>query len=52
VPQIVTGAVGAVFGELLAESEVGGTMETRDEAVDNGFRHQIEAGDSGQHCRI
>ena len=52
VAQIVARRVGAIFGELLAESEIGRPVQTGDEAVDHSLGHQIEAGDSGQHRRI
>jgi len=37
VPEVVAGGVGAILGELLAEAEVGGAVESGDEAVDYGF---------------
>ena len=52
VAQIVAGRIGAVFGELLAESEIGRAVEARDEAVDHGFRDQIEPGDAAEDFRI
>ena len=42
VPQIVAGRVGAVLGELLAEAEVGGPVQSRDETVDHGLGDQVE----------
>src|SRR5262249_54859324 len=48
-PQVVAGRVGAVFGKLLAETEVRGTMEPGDKAIDHSFRHQIQTGYPGQH---
>ena len=52
VAQIVAGRVGAVFGELLAEAEIGRAMQAGDEAVDHGARHQVQAGDAGENRRI
>ena len=44
--QIVAGSVGAIFGELLAEAEIGRAMQAGDETVDDGLGDQIEAGNS------
>jgi hypothetical protein len=52
VAQIVARRISAVLGEFLAESEIRRAMQTVDEAVDDGLRHQIQAGNSGEHRRI
>ncbi len=48
VPQIVAGRVGAILGELLAESEIGGAMQAGDETIDHSFRDEIQMRDSGE----
>ncbi len=48
VAEIVAGSVGAIFGELLAETEVGRAVQAGDEAIDHGLGDQIEAGDAGE----
>ncbi len=48
VAKIVAGIVGAIFGELLAETEVGRAVQAGDEAIDHGLGDQIEAGDAGE----
>ncbi len=48
VAQIVAGSVGAIFGELLAETEVGRTVQAGDEAIDHGLGDQFQAGDAGE----
>ncbi len=52
VAQIVAGRIGAVFGELLAETEIRRTVQAGDETIDDSLRHQIQTGDSGEHGRI
>ena len=52
VTQIVARSVGAVFGELLAETEIGRAVQAGDEAVDHGARHQVQAGDASENRRI
>ena len=51
-PQIVARRVGAIFGELLAETEVRGSMQSGEKTFDDGSGHEIQARDSGQDCRI
>jgi hypothetical protein len=46
VAKIVAGSIGLIFGELLAEAEVGRAVQTGDEAIDDGLRDQIETGDA------
>ena len=46
--KIVAGSVGAIFGELLAEAEIGRAVQAGDEAIDHGFGDQVEAGDAGE----
>ena len=46
--QIVAGSVGAIFGELVAETKVGRAVQAGDEAIHHGLGDQIEAGDAGQ----
>ncbi len=48
VPEIVALYVLLVFGELLAEAELGGAMKARDEAVDHGLRYEVERRDGGE----
>ena len=48
VAQVVSGSVGAVFGEFLAESEIGGAVQARHKAVDYGLGYQIQAVDRCQ----
>ncbi len=43
--QVVAGAVGAIFGELLAETEFRRTMQAGDEAIDDGLGHEVQPGD-------
>ena len=50
--EIIAGRVGAVFGELLAESEIRRAVKAGDEAVDDSLRHQVQTGDSSEHGRI
>ena len=52
VAQIVARRVGAVFGELLAETEIRRAVQAGDEAVHHGLRHQVQAGDAGEHRGI
>ena len=52
VAKIVAGRVGAVLGEFLAEAEIRRAVQPGDEAVDHGLRHQIQAGDPGEHGRV
>ena len=52
VTQVVALAVGAVLGELLAEAEIGRTVQAGDEAVHHRLRHQVQAGNAGQDFRI
>ena len=51
VAQVVARRVRAVFGEFLAEAEIRRAVQAGDEAVDDGLRHQIQAGNSGEHRR-
>ena len=46
--KIVAGIIGAIFGELLAETEIGRAVQAGDEAIDHGLGDQIEAGDGGE----
>src|ERR1019366_7327161 len=50
--EIISGRVRAVFGELLAETEIRRAVETGDEPVDHSLRHQVQTGDPGEHGRI
>src|SRR4029077_4326951 len=50
--QVVTGRVGRVFGEFLAESEIGRTMQTSHKALDHGLGDQFEARDACENRRI
>ena len=52
VPQIVARRVRAIFGEFLAEAEIRRAVQAVDEAVDDGLRHQIQTGNSGEHGGI
>ena len=52
VAKIVARRVRAVFGEFLAESEIRRAVQAGDEAIDDSLRHQIQAGNSGEHGRI
>ena len=48
VAEIVAFDVLAVFGELLAEAEGGGTVQAGDEAIHNGLRDEVEGRDGGE----
>ena len=50
--QIISRRVGAVFGEFLAEAEVGRAVEAGHEAVDNRFRDKVKRGDACQYRGI
>src|SRR5215471_13628080 len=50
--QVVSRRIGAVLGKLLAEAELGRTMQAGDEAVYNRFCQQIERGYTGQYFRV
>jgi hypothetical protein len=50
--EIIARRVGAVFGELLAESEIRRAVKTGDEPVDDSLRHEVQTGDSGEYGRI
>ena len=52
VAQVVTGRVGAILGEFLAESEVGRAMQARDKSIHYCFGHQVQVRDAGQQRRI
>src|ERR1019366_4673989 len=52
VPQVVARRIRAVFGEFLAEAEIRRAMQTVDESIDDSLRHQIQAGNSGEHRGI
>jgi hypothetical protein len=52
VAQIVTRRVGAVLGELLAETEIGGAVQAGDEAVHDGLGDEVESVDGGESGRI
>src|SRR5262249_706027 len=48
VAEIVAFGVGAVFGELLGETEVGGAVHAGYEGVDDGFGYKVKRGNRGQ----
>ncbi len=52
VAQIVSRRVGAVLGKLLAEAEVGRSVQPGDKAVHDGLRHQVQRRNPRQHRRI
>ncbi len=52
VAQIVAGRVGAILGELLAESEIGRAMQARHKSIHHGLGHQVQVRDAGQQRRI
>src|SRR6516162_6218817 len=52
VTQVISRRIGAVLGKLQAEPELGGAMQTGDEAVHNRFCQQIERGYASQHFGI
>src|SRR5437870_12113717 len=49
--EVVARRVRAVLGELLAEAEVRRPVQTGDEAVHNGLRDEVEAGNTGEDLR-
>src|SRR5579862_4572353 len=51
-PQIVARAIGAVLGKLLAESEIGRSMQAGNESVDHGPRDQVESRQTGERSRV
>ena len=50
--QVVAGRVGAVLGEFLTETEVGGTVKPGHEAVDDSLGDQVETVDRSERCGI
>ena len=51
-PNIVAGHVGAVFGEIRGQAEVGGAVQTADEARDDGLGDQFEGTQAREYLRI
>ncbi len=50
--QVIARGVRAIFGELLAEAEIRRAVQTCDEPVDHGCRHQVQPGDGVQHSGV
>src|ERR1700689_3864698 len=50
--KIVAGSVGAIFGELLAETKVARAVQACHETIHHGLGDQIEARDAGENGGI